>query len=655
MAIDAREIKIAARGQWRRILSTVGIPGEILDGRGHGCPKCGGVDRFAFTNKENDGSANCRHCLKSGDGLAVIQWFTGCTFPEAIRIAAEALGIRSGMPAVKTPQTAANGSTRANAVSDVSTLLGSPTAVYEYPTSDRSPRLVVARYDEPGGRKTFRQCSNDGDGWRREGIKERAPLYRLPELEADNNSGPLAEPFVVVCEGEKCVDAITGDGWHLVSTTSHGGSNSPGKTDWSPLAGRRVVIVPDRDDAGDKYAAAVREILFDIGAESVGVVLLEGNGGTPAGFDVVDWIADGGTVNQFRALLESAEFSNPLETESGGTMSEVIRDLRPVIVDRLLREGETINIVAPSKTGKSWLSMDLAQAIAAGENWLGEFQTVRGEVLVVDAELHRETLAKRIRDIAEARGRTLDVLNRVHVKATRGKLKDINQLCREFLTHIRPGQFSVIVLDALYRFLPVGVSENDNAQMQQIYNLLDSVSTTLGCAFAVIHHSAKGSQTGKSIMDVGAGAGSIGRATDSHLIIRKHNTDGLFVLDRSARSFPPMEPVTIKFDYPTWNVVKEIEPVLEGAVGSEASRRERTADEARACFDDVKNNSSDPGGLFTAHNMKTLSGRSRSAVDRFIDWGLSAGVLIVAGTKNANGRDVTQYRFADQLVGGSNG
>jgi len=37
--------------------------------------------------------------------------------------------------------------------------------------------------------------------------------------------------------------------------------------------------------------------------------------------------------------------------------------LRPPIIHGLLREGETLNVNAPPKTGKSWMVLDAALAI----------------------------------------------------------------------------------------------------------------------------------------------------------------------------------------------------------------------------------------------------------------------------------------------------
>ena len=64
---------------------------------------------------------------------------------------------------------------------------------------------------------------------------------------------------------EMCIrDRITALG--LLATTSAGGSQAARLTDWTPLAGRRVVLLPDNDDAGRKYAEAVGDILEDLGA-----------------------------------------------------------------------------------------------------------------------------------------------------------------------------------------------------------------------------------------------------------------------------------------------------------------------------------------------------------------------------------------------------
>jgi putative DNA primase/helicase len=66
---------------------------------------------------------------------------------------------------------------------------------------------------------------------------------------------------VVICEGEKAADAAARIFPESVFITSPGGSQAASKADWSPVAARRVLIWPDADEPGEKYAGEVAVIL----------------------------------------------------------------------------------------------------------------------------------------------------------------------------------------------------------------------------------------------------------------------------------------------------------------------------------------------------------------------------------------------------------
>lgn len=234
--------------------------------------------------------------------------------------------------------------------------------------------------------------------------------------------------------------------------------------------------------------------------------------------------------------------------------------LRPPVIEGLLREGETMNLIASPKTGKSWLVLDLAIAVATGRPWLGRFPTVAGDVLIIDNELHGETSANRIPKVAKARGLgTDDFADRVFIRNLRGGLQDIVSL-GSFFRAIERGRFRLIVLDAFYRFLPAGMDENANADMASLYNHIDRYAADLGCAFVLIHHSSKGNQSGKSVTDVGAGAGSQSRATDAHLVLRPHEEPDVVVLDAAVRSWPPQESVCLRWAFPVWDAADDLDP-----------------------------------------------------------------------------------------------
>jgi hypothetical protein len=127
--------------------------------------------------------------------------------------------------------------------------------IYHDPERFEVMRVYRIDYEDPETgepRKQFRPVYPDAAGWHvGDPSKDGLPLYHLDELAATDR--------VFVCEGEKCADLVGGLG--LIATTSSHGAQAPGKTDWAPLAGKTVVILPDHDGAGEGYAAAVAGLL----------------------------------------------------------------------------------------------------------------------------------------------------------------------------------------------------------------------------------------------------------------------------------------------------------------------------------------------------------------------------------------------------------
>jgi len=248
--------------------------------------------------------------------------------------------------------------------------------------------------------------------------------------------------------------------------------------------------------------------------------------------------------------------------------SHLIRDKSPLntpIIEGLLREGETMNLIAPPKTGKSWLATDLALAVASGDKWLGRYSTRKGRVLLLDNELHLNLLVDRLDQIAKARNMPQEALDDVHIKPIRGHLRDL-YFIGNYLKRFGKGFYRMIILDAFYRFMPDRMDENDNRGIGGLYNFLDRLADQLGCAFVLIHHTSKGIQAGKAVTDVGAGAGAQSRAADTHTILRRHQEEGVVVFDAAVRSWKPIKPISLKWHFPVWNYDPGYDPEdLEGA------------------------------------------------------------------------------------------
>lgn len=261
-------------------------------------------------------------------------------------------------------------------------------------------------------------------------------------------------------------------------------------------------------------------------------------------------------------------------------------ELREPVIEGLLRRGEIMNIIAAPKEGKSFLATDLAFAIIQGSKWLGKFGTRCGRILIIDNELHKETIPFRTQLVAEKSksGIDLDYVDEmIDYMPLRGKLVDLHGLKAE-IEYVRPREYSLIILDALYRFLPSRTDENDNGQVAELYNILDVYAARTESAFCLIHHTSKGLQSGKKVTDVGAGAGAMTRATDTHLILRPHEDDGVLVIDAAVRSFASPNAFCVKRKFPTWEICDADPEKLAGTserMAASKAKEQRGADKER--------------------------------------------------------------------------
>lgn len=320
MSLDSSEVKRAAAGRWPELLERVaGISRDVLDGKHHPCPKCGGTDRFRMIDAEA-GALFCNQCFSSGngDGLAAIQWATGLTFPEVLSRTADYLGL-NGQAGNSVYRSNQNSKAKASHKSS-----GNIVATYDYRDADGSLITQAVRM-EP---KDFRQRKPKPGGgwdWRVKGCK--LVPYRLPEFLAD------AEATIFIVEGEKDADCLAAIG--LQATCNAGGAGKWKAEHASYLKGRNVAVLPDHDEAGQKHSQQVAASLHGVAA-SVKVVSLPG---LPEKGDVSDWIDNHGDAatpeviaENLLALVDAAE---PFKGEAEETTVAPPLRWQPFPVDAL--------------------------------------------------------------------------------------------------------------------------------------------------------------------------------------------------------------------------------------------------------------------------------------------------------------------------------
>lgn len=227
-------------------------------------------------------------------------------------------------------------------------------AEYEYRDAEGKLSFVVERRVP----KDFRQRRPDGNGgwiWSTKGL---SPIpYNLPALLA-----AAPDILVVIVEGERDVETLKGHG--ILATTNSGGAGK-----WRPelsrhFAGRRVVILPDNDDAGRKHAELVSRELQPVAA-SVAIVELPS---LAEKGDVSDWLNAGGSPGELRRMLAEAR---PVETTSKsaprfeGDQPRAAEILEPATLNRQIEELYAKGLAPGYSTG--FPSLDEHFTIAKGQ------------------------------------------------------------------------------------------------------------------------------------------------------------------------------------------------------------------------------------------------------------------------------------------------
>jgi len=196
-------------------------------------------------------------------------------------------------------------------------------------------------------------------------------------------------------------------------------------------------------------------------------------------------------------------------------------------------------IVAHPKSNKSWLSLDMAVAVASGTPCLGRFPVPRpGPVLVYAAEDHLDTVRTRLVGLCAVRGLTwadlaVHVITEPVVRLDR--IEDQERL-RRTLDQIRP---RALFLDPLVRVYG-DVDENSAQEVSRFLSYLRALQREYRMAVVLVHHARKAQagvhQAGQSLR----GSGDLYAWVDELISLRR-NSDGLMmnIEHRSAASPDP--------------------------------------------------------------------------------------------------------------------
>ncbi|MCD8207532.1 MAG: AAA family ATPase, partial [Bacteroidales bacterium] len=236
-------------------------------------------------------------------------------------------------------------------------------------------------------------------------------------------------------------------------------------------------------------------------------------------------------------------------------------ELRPELIEGILRVGHKMLISGPSKAGKSMLLMNLCICIAEGLSWLGH-QCRQGRVLYINLEIDKASTINRFYEVYEKMGydRKNFPEDRLKVWSLRGQAMPLDKLVPKMIKAVGELKLDAVVLDPIYKVITG--DENSATDMGMFCNQFDRICKAFNCSAIYCHHHSKGAQGNKKAMDRASGSGVFARDPDAQLDMAplvlssdamNNARDGFATgwrIESSLREFRNIQPINVWFCYP---------------------------------------------------------------------------------------------------------
>ena len=413
---------------------------------------------------------------------------------------------------------------------------------WEYADESGTVLFVKQRFrttDTKG--KTYKLLRVMEDGSRQASmVGARVIPYRLSDvLYASRKTKPL-----FICEGEKASDALASIG--VFTSTSHTGAGSWPNANSHWFADMHIVLVPDNDAPGYRYASLVAAALLPI-AKSIRLLAL------PVGHteDAFEWVAAGGDKAQLMTLCKGLQ--PLLDAESIAYLPPPPNDVEPaielsldteafepellpaeskirieawdsiedepvewLIQDVLPRKGFSA-LFGPPGSFKSFVALDIAHSIATGTAWMGKEVSVPGAVLYICGEGHGGVGARiracRLHHKTEPGAPVYVIRHQLNLRSSKEDIQQL-QLAISNLVQREAIRFELVQIDTLARAFGGG-NENDSSDMGAFIASLSKIQRLLDCALQIVHH------VGKDITKGLRGHSSLLGALDTELELQR--------------------------------------------------------------------------------------------------------------------------------------
>jgi len=237
----------------------------------------------------------------------------------------------------------------------------------------------------------------------------------------------------------------------------------------------------------------------------------------------------------------------------------------------LLPESVCMLLTAEMKTGKTWLTLDMALALAIGGRACGYYAAEEPRPsLIYSPEGSIKNLARRLHGLCWGnRINPEETAGRIHIIGGRISLDEPRHVdaLRATIDAVEPGLIVLDPLVALYR----GRDENSSSDLHPI---LDDIRSLLECyggvSCLVVHHSSKGWKD-QSAFHVGRGSSAIGAWADGQIWVRRDGdeSDSVRRMDIHHRDDDSGEPLGWKLLIGGPERYPAVPPAPQGLVGAQ--------------------------------------------------------------------------------------
>lgn len=374
-------------------------------------------------------------------------------------------------------------------------------ATYDYTDATGKMLYQVVRYQP----KDFRQRRPDGNGWKWGlGDVERT-LYRLPAvLEAAQAGGTI-----YIVEGEKDADRLTVEG--VCATTCSGGAGRFSYEMAGHLQGAsQAIIVADNDGPGGDHAAQVGFMLATVNVPCRIVHAATGKDAfdhLAAGHSLDDWVDANIKVKEppphpLAAFLVDWDAMWARDTSA-----------QEWLLEPVLAKGRGHALYATAKSGKSWVALYLAAALATGKPVLGHPGGQPTDVLYCDYEMTLDDLRERLEDFGYGPDDDMSHLHYALQPGTGGL--DTDRGGEALVDTAVALGVQLVVVDTVAR--AVEGEENEADTFRRLYRHTGTGLKRHGITYLRIDHAGKDAERGQR--------GSSSKNDDVDVVIRLDSAD----------------------------------------------------------------------------------------------------------------------------------